>query len=108
MSVKLQKSVRRPLRGWLLAKKDRKFNVLPFIEIKEADEHNTSHFYFRWLFLTFWVLDTPNLAVEIACSDHWGFGVIGLLPYLRWAITIPIPVNPDKWYAFSRKLHRGG
>ena len=67
------------------------FPLVPILEIKKANEHNTSGFSFRWLFFTFWTLDSIEFELTFTISKHWGFGVIGMLPYLRWCITIPCP-----------------
>lgn len=67
------------------------FPLVPVLEIRKADEHNTSNFTFRWMFLTLWTLDVPSIEVAVVADTHWGFGVIGILPYLRWVFTIPCP-----------------
>lgn len=67
------------------------FPLLPILSIREADEYNTKAISFKWLFFTFWTLDSFSFDLSLAFSAHWGVGVIGILPYLRWAITIPLP-----------------
>lgn len=71
--------------------RNRNFPLLPIITTKKGDEHNTSSFSFFWLFFTVWTLDIVYFEIGMVASSHWGFGVIGILPYLRWAITIPLP-----------------
>lgn len=80
------------------------FPLIPVITIKKADEHNTSGFNFRWLFFTFWSLDSFAFEMTIVIDNHWGIGIIGILPYLRWVIAIPCP---EKLAIFiSKHLHR--
>jgi hypothetical protein len=67
------------------------FPLIPVLEIKKANEHNTSGFTFRWLVFTFWTLDSFSFELSIVATEHWGIGVIGILPYLRWVIAIPCP-----------------
>jgi hypothetical protein len=67
------------------------FPLIPVLEIKKANEHNTSGFTFRWLVFTFWTLDSFGFEFSIVATEHWGIGVIGILPYLRWVIAIPCP-----------------
>ncbi len=67
------------------------FPLIPVLEIKKSDNHNTSGFTFRWLAFTFWSLDSFSFEISIVASAHWGFGVIGILPYLRWVVSIPLP-----------------
>ena len=80
------------------------FPLIPVIQIKKADQHNTSSFSFRWLFFTIWTLDSFQFEFTIVANTHWGVGVIGLLPYLRWVITIPCPEKLGIW--IDRKLSR--
>jgi hypothetical protein len=67
------------------------FPLLPVIERRKSNEHNTSSFSFRWLIFTFWTLDHFSFELSIVATEHWGVGVIGILPYLRWVIAIPCP-----------------
>jgi hypothetical protein len=80
-----------------------RFALIPLITKREGDECNTKSFTFRWLFLTFWTLDIPSLAIEFVCCSHWGLGFIGLLPYIRWSLTIPLP---RKFQNIEKVLHR--
>lgn len=73
------------------------FPLVPVLEIRKADEHNTSSFTFRWMFLTVWTLDTPQFEVTVVADTHWGLGIIGLFPYLRWVFTIPCPEKVSTW-----------
>jgi hypothetical protein len=81
-----------------------KFPLLPRLEIRKANKHNTWGFTFHWLFFTAWSLDSFSLEVALICSTHWGIGVIGIFPYLRWAVTIPIPYSMGNWV--DNKLDR--
>jgi len=80
------------------------FSLVPILEIKKADQHNTSGFTFRWLFFTVWTLDSPSFEFAIVADTHWGIGFIGLLPYLRWIATIPCPEKLGIW--IHRKFSR--
>ena len=67
------------------------FPLVPTIQIRKADELNTSSFSFRWLFFTIWSLDSFDFEVSFVISTHWGFGFVGSLLYLRWVVAIPCP-----------------
>lgn len=67
------------------------FPIVPIIETREGDDFSAKNFTIKWLFFTMWTLENISIELSIVCNEHWGFGVIGTLPYLRWAITIPIP-----------------
>ena len=80
------------------------FPLVPILEIKKADQNNTGSFNFRWLFFTAWTLDSPSFEFAIVADTHWGIGFIGLLPYLRWVVTIPCPEKLGIW--IDRKFSR--
>ena len=67
------------------------FPLVPVITIKKSDEHNTSGFTFRWLFFTFWSLNSFQFELSFNIDTHWGIGITFLLPYLRGVIAIPCP-----------------
>jgi hypothetical protein len=81
-----------------------KFPLIPRLEIRKANEHNTKGFTFNWLFFTVWSLDSFSFEVSLVCTGHWGLGVIGIFPYLRWAVTLPMPRQIDSWV--SKNLDR--
>jgi hypothetical protein len=81
-----------------------KFPLLPIITIREKDNYNTKHFSFHWLFIKVWTIDTFSFEFCFAMTSHWGIGFIGLLPYLRWAVAIPIPFKISEF--IGRKLNR--
>lgn len=56
--------------------------------IKEGD---SKRFLFNWIFFKAWSLPHVTFEVALVVDTFWGIGVIGLLPYLRWAIAIPLP-----------------
>ena len=66
------------------------FPLIPVITTRQPNQYNTRSFYFKWLFFTFWTLDIFSFEVSFVASSHWGIGFIGVLPYLRWAVTVPI------------------
>lgn len=80
------------------------FPLIPIIEAKKENEYNTSHFSFRWLFITIWTIDNFCFELSIVADSHWGIGFVGLLPYFRWALAIPCPVNLGIWV--EKKLSR--
>lgn len=84
------------------------FPLIPLLTIKKADKYNTEGFTFKWLFITLWTLDNVQFEVAIVLDTHWGIGFIGLLPYLRWVISIPCPPNIGIWFdkLTSRKPKR--
>ena len=65
------------------------FPLIPLIETRKTNEYNATKLYFRWLIFTFWTLDSFEFELSVVANTHWGIGVIGTLPYLRWTITIP-------------------
>lgn len=67
------------------------FPIIPLIEIRESNEHNTYSISFSWLIFRFWTLDSFQFEFSIVASEHWGFGFVGLIPYLRWVVAIPCP-----------------
>jgi len=76
--------------------KSSSFPLVPILTIKKADRYNAKGFTFKWLFFTIWTLENITFEISIVCEDHWGFGIIGILPYLRWACTVPIPNKLSK------------
>jgi len=80
------------------------FPLIPVIQSKKSDQWNTSSFSFRWLFFTFWTLDAVEFELAITFDTHWGLGFKGLLPYLRWCISIPCPEKLGIW--IQRNLWR--
>ncbi len=73
------------------------FPLIPIIETREENEHNTSHFSFRWLFITIWTIDSFCFEFTIVADNHWGLGFIGLFPYFRWVLAIPCPTKLGMW-----------
>lgn len=74
-----------------------KFPLIPQFQYKKGSEYSTSSFSFNWLFFTVWSLDSPAFELSIVCDGHWGIGIIGILPYLRWTATIPTSYRIDMW-----------
>lgn len=74
------------------------FPLIPVIEYKKKDKYNTSFISLRWLFFTFWTLDSASVEVAFTIDTHWGVGVTFLLPYLRGAVTIPCPNKLGSWW----------
>ncbi len=81
------------------------FPFVPELIVKKANEHNSWGFQFNWLFLKIWTLDSFNFEFTIVASAHWGIGFIGIFPYLRWALCVPIPRPIERW--FSKLTYRG-
>lgn len=67
------------------------FPLIPCIEVRKEDSRNTWNMSFRWLFFTIWTLDSFQFELAIVADTHWGVGIIGVLPYLRWVCTVPCP-----------------
>lgn len=89
------------------------FPLVPIIETRESDEHNTYHFSFRWLFITIWTLDSFEFEFSVVIDNHWGIGFVGILPYLRWVIAIPCPTELGMWmhkklWRKPKSLNQGG
>jgi hypothetical protein len=80
------------------------FPLIPVVDFRKADDHNTSSFTFRWLFFTFWSLDAFQFELSFNISTHWGVGFTFLLPYLRGVIAIPCPERLGYW--IDRNLDR--
>jgi hypothetical protein len=68
----------------------RKFPLIPILNIREADRHNNRQFTFRWLFIKIWSHDQFAFELSVVLSTYWGLGFVGVVPYLRWVISIPI------------------
>lgn len=68
-----------------------KFPLLPILNIKKSDHHNTSSASFHWLFFKYWTLDIFAFELAFVCDTHWGFGITAILPYSRIVICIPCP-----------------
>ena len=83
------------------------FSLVPLVEIRKSNENNTSGFTFRWLFFTIWTIDNPSFEIAIVADTHWGIGIVGLLPYFRWCVSIPCPEKVGSWInkRFSRSRH---
>lgn len=80
------------------------FPLIPVITVRKANEHNTSSFTFRWLFFTIWTLDSFSFELAFVATTHWGIGLIGILPYIRWVVAIPCPERFG--ILIDRKLNR--
>ena len=73
------------------------FPLVPLFEYRKTDKHNTCRFNMRWLFFTIWTLDTLCFEISIVADTHWGIGIIGIFPYIRWRATIPCPLKIGMW-----------
>ena len=73
------------------------FPLIPVITIRNANEYNTLGITIQWLFLTMWLLDSVQFEFAFIADTHFGIGIKGLLPYLRWVITIPCPEVVGMW-----------
>lgn len=65
------------------------FPLLPILDYYKPSDSTTRGFNFKWLFFTFWSLDSFGFELAIVADTHWGIGVIGILPFFRFSITIP-------------------
>lgn len=75
---------RSPEKWW----RKRNFSLTPYFEIKKANEHNASGFFFTWLFLTLSNGMTPHFGVDLYINDRVG-ARIGL-PYLNIYLSFRI------------------
>lgn len=84
------------------------FPIVPIVTIVEADKYNTRSFTFRWLFFTFWTLDSFQFELSFNIDTHWGVGFTFLLPYLRGVVAIPCPEKIERWVHknLSRKIKK--
>ena len=81
-----------------------KFPLYPKLELIPADKYNTSGFSFNWLFMKIWSLDSFEFEIGFTISEHWGVGIIMIIPYLRIICCIPLPYNWAK--ILTRKSQR--
>jgi len=80
------------------------FPLIPVFTNRRPNEYNTRQLGLHWMFVRLWTLDSFEFEIAFVWSGHWGIGLTGILPYLRWAITIPFPVKYSMWA--QRKLWR--
>ncbi len=73
------------------------FPLVPLFKYRPADYHNTAGWCFTWLGIKLWTLDAANFELAVVLDDHWGLGVTAIVPYLRIAITIPMPMKMAMW-----------
>ncbi len=66
------------------------FPLIPSLITRKKDKYNTKGFTFTWLGIKVWSLDTFSFEVGAVIDTHWGVGLIGILPYIRWVCCIPI------------------
>ena len=69
------------------------FPLVPIIRKRSGDKYNTSSFYFKWLFFSFWTLDFFSFEISLVADTHWGIGFTALLPYSRVIICLPCPIG---------------
>lgn len=74
-----------------------KFPLVPQLFTRPANEYNTSKFTFEWLFIKVWSMDSPSFEIGINCDTHFGIGITGMLPYLRFVLCIPLPNKVGEW-----------
>jgi membrane-associated phospholipid phosphatase len=81
------------------------FPIIPQFKYKPAcDSWDTSNWSFHWLFFKLWSLDAFEFELSIAVSSHWGIALLGIFPYTRWVIGVPLPYKVTSWV--QRKLWR--
>lgn len=83
------------------------FPLVPQYEYRPANENNPSGFYFSWLGIRVWNMDSPlQFAIEFRISKD-GICFAGSLPYIRWWLwLLPLPdfiVHKIFWFG-----HRHG
>lgn len=97
----LDKSSERLEFGWY---RHSQFPLLPNWGYRRADKENTFSWFFNWMFLKLWSLDSFSISIQFHIEAHWGFGFAGIIPYLRWVISIPCPPKLESWV--RKKLWR--
>jgi hypothetical protein len=78
-------------------RKYQSFPLLPVLDKRKGDKHNTPGFSFSWLFIKIWSLDAFQFELAFTIDTHWGIGITALLPYLRVVICIPCPMKVQMW-----------
>ena len=73
------------------------FPLIPQLTIKKACKGNTGGFTFCWMFIKLWSLDAFGFEVSLVIDDHWGIGVNGNLPWLKFVFAIPCPAKWQLW-----------
>ena len=83
---------------------DPAFPLVPVLKVRkpvkpagEWDSGTCHGFTLSWLGLAVWTLEHPSFELAIVADFHWGVGVTGILPYLRWKVTIPPPAALQTW-----------
>lgn len=74
-----------------------KFPLIPVLQTRKANSHNTSWFAFDWLIIRIWSRDAFDFEIAFTASTHWGIGITMLLPYLRLAFCLPCPEKLGMW-----------
>jgi hypothetical protein len=74
-----------------------KFPLIPQLQIKKGDEYNTPRYNFHWLLIKIWSLDSFEFEIAFTISDHWGIGIIAIVPYTRMVFAIPFPDKFSYW-----------
>lgn len=67
------------------------FPLVPQLEIRKANKHNTWDLSFHWLFFKIWTLDGFGFEIAFVIDNHWGIGFTVIVPYLRLVACIPCP-----------------
>lgn len=80
------------------------FPLLPLLRLYKRDSRHSSGFCFQWLFVKVWTLDHIEIELSFVCSTHWGIGITGIIPYLRFVFCLPCPERLEVW--FSDKTNR--
>ncbi len=75
-----------------------RFPLIPVLQTRKANTHNTKWFSFDWLFLRSWSRDSFDFEFAVVASTHWGVGFTILIPYLRIILCIPCPEKFGIWF----------
>lgn len=65
-----------------------RFSIKPLFRYRKEDRYNTSRYYFHWLGLNIWTIDSVGFSFEIGIEDAVTFKI--KVPYLISSISIPI------------------
>ena len=82
-----------------------KFPLLPVMRRRLGDQQNTNKYWFHWMALRAWTMDSPDFGVEINLSDYC-FEVRGRIPYLIFGLFFPLPDFVSRGHRLWRKPRR--
>ena len=73
-----------------------RFPLVPQLETRQEDRHNTWRFHFHWLFFRAWTSDAPMFGASFEIETY-GANVRMNLPYLWVGLFLPFPMRLEMW-----------